>query len=202
LAARRPQGFVDSGLSTVALVGYSLPGFWVAQIAVLGLALRLHLLPAVGIIDVGANHTGLAATVDVSRHLILPALVLSVSEVALVIRVSRSALVAESSKDYVRTARAKGLTEKQALSRHALPNALLAVVTVVGSRIGYLVSGAVLVESVFAWPGLGQLLTAAAQAGDQPVILGLVLLISSAVVLTNLVTDLLYARIDPRIRHR
>jgi peptide/nickel transport system permease protein len=202
LAAQHARGPVDAGISTVALIGYSLPAFWVAQLAVLGLALRLHLLPAVGIIDVGAHHTGMAAALDTGRHLILPALVLSVSEVALLMRVARSALVAESSKDYVRAARAKGLTEDEVMSHHALPNALLAVITVIASRIGYLVSGAVLVESVFAWPGLGQLLTTAALAGDQPVILGMVLLISSSVVFINLVTDLLYAQIDPRIGHR
>jgi ABC-type dipeptide/oligopeptide/nickel transport system permease component len=119
-----------------------------------------------------------------------------------VARVARTGLVQQQGQDYVRTASAKGLTANRALTRHALPNALLPVVTVIGSRVGAFFSGAVLVETVFAWPGLGRLLLDAANERDHPVMLGLVLLVAFSVVLANLVTDLVYARIDPRIRYR
>jgi peptide/nickel transport system permease protein len=176
-----------------------MPAFWLAQLAVLTLALKAGLFPTGAMTDARVAHTGLSATVDIGRHLVLPALVLALSEVALLLRVTRSGLVEELGNDYVAAARAKGVPENVLLKHHALPNALLPVVTVIGSRVGFLVSGAVLVESVFGWPGLGRLLVDAAQSGDHPVILGMVLLISFSVVLANLLTDLAYAWIDPRI---
>jgi peptide/nickel transport system permease protein len=191
-----------TALNALALAVYSLPAFWVAQLAILAVALKAGLLPAGGFNDARAEHTGLDAAVDSARHLILPALVLSLSEVALLARVTRTGLISESRRDYLRAALAKGLSQRQAMSRHALRNALLPVLTVIGSRIGFLVSGAVLVETVFAWPGLGRLLVESAQAGDHPVILGMVLLVSLSVIVVNLVTDLVFARIDPRITYR
>ena len=125
-----------------------------------------------------------------------------VSTLALVARVARTGLMQQEGTDYVRTARMKGLSASVALVRHALPNALLPVVTVIGTRVGTLFSGAVLVETVFGWPGLGGLLLSSAQNRDHPVMLGLVLLVAFSVVLANLVTDLTYAWIDPRIRYR
>ena len=202
LAARRPGSTVDGATNTAALVAYSLPSFWVAQVVVLVVALKAGLLPTGGMNTARAGYTGLSATVDTARHLVLPALVLSLSEVALLARVTRSGLLMQSGKDYLRAARAKGLSERATLLRHAFPNALLPVITVVGGRVGFLVSGAVLVETVFAWPGLGRLIVEAGQSGDHPVILGMVLLISFAVIVVNLVTDLVYAWVDPRIRYR
>jgi peptide/nickel transport system permease protein len=202
LAARRPGSAADGATNTVALVAYSLPSFWVAQVVILFVALKAGLLPTGGMNTARAGYTGLSATVDTARHLVLPALVLSLSEVALLARVTRSGLLMQSGKDYLRAARAKGLSERATLLRHAFPNALLPVITVVGGRVGFLVSGAVLVETVFAWPGLGRLIVEAGQSGDHPVILGLVLLISFAVIVVNLVTDLVYAWVDPRIRYR
>ena len=202
VAARRPHGPADTAVSTFALVGYSLPAFWLAQLAILAVALKLDLLPAGGMTDARAGYTGAVAVVDVARHLVLPGLVLAISEVALITRIARSGLIGQMGSDYLRAARAKGLPEDKAVTRHALPNALLPVVTVVGSRVGFLVSGAVLVESVFAWPGLGSLLVEAARAGDHPVILGMVLLVSCTVVTAAFATDLVYAWLDPRIRYR
>lgn len=199
---RRPHGGIDAGVNLGVLVTYSLPGFWLAQVLILVVALRAGLLPAGGISDARAGHTGAAAAVDTARHLILPALVLAVSEVALLVRVTRTGLRGERGREYVRTARAKGVSEAEVVRHHALPNALLPVITVIGSRVGFLVSGAVLVESVFNWPGLGRLLVEAGQAGDHPVILAMVLLVALVVIVANLVTDLVYAWVDPRIRHR
>ena len=202
LAARRPFGTVDATVSTAALVGYALPVFWLAQLVLLTIAFRTGLFPIQGMTDARAGYTGLAHILDVAHHLVLPALVLAVSEVALIARVTRSGLLGERTRDYMRTARAKGRSDSSALFRHALPNALLAVVTVVGARVGYLFSSAVLVETVFGWPGMGRLLVSSAQTRDHPLILGLVLLVAFTVVLANLLTDVAYAWVDPRIRYR
>jgi len=202
LAARRPFGPFDLGVSTGALVGYALPSFWLAQLAMLTIAFRTGWFPIQGMTDARADYTGLAHYLDVARHLVLPALVLAASEVALITRIARTGILAEMDSDYIRVAQAKGLSPTGALVHHALRNALLPVVTVVGTRIGFLFSGAVLVETVFGWPGLGRLVLSAAQTRDHPLLLGMVLLVAFSLVLSNLLTDLLYARVDPRIRYR
>lgn len=202
IAARRPLGLIDLGVSTTALVAYALPVFWLAQLGLLTLAFRAGWFPIQGMTDARAGFTGLAHVLDIAHHLVLPATVLAVSEVALVARVARTGLMQQQGADYVRTARAKGLSATGSLVRHALPNAMLPVVTVIGTRVGTLFSGAVLVETVFGWPGLGDLLISAARNRDHPVMLGLVLLVAFSVVVTNLLTDLTYAWIDPRIRYR
>jgi peptide/nickel transport system permease protein len=202
LAARRPFGAFDLAVSTTALVGYALPVFWLAQVAMLTIAFRTGWFPIQGMTNARANWTGIHHLLDVGRHLALPSLVLAASEVALITRIARTGILTEMEKDYVMVAQAKGLSPSRALVRHALRNALLPVVTVVGTRIGFLFSGAVLVETVFGWPGLGRLVLSAAQTRDHPVLLGMVLLVAFSLVLANLVTDLLYARVDPRIRYR
>jgi peptide/nickel transport system permease protein len=202
IAARRPLGLLDLGVSTTALVTYALPVFWLAQLGLLTLAFRAGWFPIQGMSDARAETTGLAHLLDIAHHLLLPALVLAVSELALVARVARTGLLQQQGADYVRTARAKGLSASGSLVRHALPNAMLPIVTVIGARVGALFSGAVLVETVFSWPGLGGLLLSAAQNRDHPVMLGIVLLVAFSVVLANLLTDLTYAWIDPRIRYR
>jgi peptide/nickel transport system permease protein len=202
IAARRPFGWVDLGVSTAALVGYALPVFWLAQLAVLAFALGLGVLPVQGMENAGLDLRGLDRVLDIARHLVLPSLVLAASEVALLTRMTRAGLLQEQGKGYIRTADAKGLERSQVLRRHALPNALLPVVTLLGTRVGFLISGAVLVENVFAWPGLGRLLVESAQSRDYSVVLGMVLLVTFALVVANLVTDLAYARIDPRIAYR
>ena len=201
LAARRPFGPFDLGVSTSALVGYSLPSFWLAQLVLLFLAFRLRLFPIQGMTDARADHSGLDHVADVARHLVLPALVLATTELALVTRVTRTGLLQELGKDYVRTARAMGVGERRVVTRHALPNALLPVVTVIGNRVALLFTYTVVVETVFAWPGLGTLLVNASQTRDRPLLLGIVLLLAASVVLANLLTDLVYAWIDPRIRY-
>lgn len=200
LAARRPSGPFDVGVSTTALVGYAVPVFWLAQLAMLFIAYGTGWFPIQGMTDLRANYTGVHHVLDVAHHLVLPATVLAVSEVALVSRLTRTGVVQEMSTAYFTTARANGLSPSRVLFRHALPNAMLPVVTVMGTRLGYLVSGAILVETVFAWPGLGRLLLTATQTNDHPILLGLVLLVAFSVVAANLVTDLVTAAIDPRIR--
>ena len=202
LAARRPFGPVDLAVSTTALIGYALPVFWLAQLAMLTIAFRTGWFPIQGMTDARADYTGWAHIADGARHLTLPALVLAASELALITRMARTGILTEMDQDYVRVAQAKGLSASGALVHHALRNALLPIVTVIGTRIGFLFSGAVLVETVFGWPGLGRLVLSAAQTRDHPVLLGMVLLVAFSLVLANLVTDLVYARVDPRIRYR
>jgi peptide/nickel transport system permease protein len=199
-AARRADRPTDLAVRIAALLGYATPSFWLAQIAALTLALGTGLFPVQGITDARQAWTGWRYAADVLHHLALPALVLAANELALTTRLVRAGVLETLATDYIRTARAKGLSEP-AVIRHALRNALLPVVTVIGGRIGMLFTGAVLVEAVFAWPGLGQLLLSSIQTRDMPVLLALFLLVSLAVILTNLMTDLAYAWLDPRIRY-
>lgn len=201
LAARRPHGARDLLVNAGTLGVYSAPVFWVGQLAILLLAFQLDLFPVQGMRTAGSEATGLAAARDILRHLALPALVLASQEVAALARLTRSGLVDELERDYVRTARAKGLSERAVLLRHALPRALLPVLTVVGARTGHLIAGAAVVEIVFGWPGIGRLLLTALQTRDAPVLLGLFFLVSFTVVIANLITDLVHAALDPRVRY-
>jgi peptide/nickel transport system permease protein len=202
VAARRPQSARDLGIGAAALGVYSAPAFWLAQLAILVVALRLGIAPVQGMTSPGSRETGWTHVADVLRHLALPALVLASQEVAVLVRLTRSGLVDELARDHVRTARAKGVGERAVLLRHALPRALLPAITVVGMRAGHLIAGAVVVEVVFGWPGTGRLLLAALEARDIPVLLGLFLVVSCTVVLVNFATDLAHAAIEPRIRLR
>jgi peptide/nickel transport system permease protein len=200
LAARRAGRPADLALRTGALLAHAMPSFWLAQMAAIVFALGTGWFPVQGLTDARRSLIGWRYALDVAHHLVLPALVLAAGELALTTRLTRTGLLEALATDYARTARAKGLPER-AVVRHALRNALLPLVTVVGSRAGLVVTGAVLVETVFAWPGLGQLLLSSIQTRDVPVLLGLFLLASTTVIVANLVTDLAYAWLDPRIRY-
>lgn len=200
LAARHVGRPADLALRTGALLAHATPSFWLAQMAAIALALGTGWFPVQGLTDARRALSGWRYALDVTHHLVLPALVLAASELALTTRLTRTGVLDALATDYTRTARAKGLPER-AVVRHALRNALLPLVTVVGSRAGMVVTGAILVETVFAWPGLGQLLLSSIQTRDVPVLLGLFLLASTTVIVANLVTDLAYAWLDPRIRY-
>ena len=202
MAAATPHGARDVGVSTAALGIFSAPTFWVGQLAILALSLHLGLFPVQGMTDAGGSAAGWGHACDVARHLALPALVLASQEVAVLLRLTRSAMLDELARDHVRTARAKGLGATTTLVRHALPRTLLPVVTVVGARAGHLIAGAAVVEIIFGWPGMGRLLITALQSRDTPILLGILLVVSATVVLANLLSDLAYAAIDPRIRAR
>jgi peptide/nickel transport system permease protein len=201
LAARYRRHQADIALNTAALLGYATPSFWLGQIALIALAVGSGLFPVQGMTDARNPQTGLAHLMDVLHHLALPAIVLAVNELALTTRLVRTGLLEAFGADYVRAARAKGLSESHVI-RHALRNVMLPIITVIGSRAGMFLSGAVLVEVVFAWPGLGRLLLSSLLSRDYPVLLGMFLVISIGVILANLITDLAYARLDPRIRYQ
>ena len=202
VAASRPHGARDVGISAIALGLYSTPAFWVGQLAILGFSLQFGLFPVQGMTSAGSAATGWLHAWDVARHLALPAMVLASQEIAVVVRITRSTLLDELPRDHIRTARAKGLSDVRVLMRHALPRALLPVVTLLGARVGHLIAGAAVVEIIFGWPGMGRLLLASLQSRDTPILLGLFLVVSFTVVLANLLSDLVYAAIDPRIRVR
>ncbi len=202
LAASRPRGGRDVAVTTVSLGLYAAPVFWVGQVAILVLALGAGWFPVSGMTSAGSDATGLAHAADVAHHMVLPVLVLAAQEIAAVARLTRAGLLDELGQDHVRTAWAKGAPPRSVLVKHALRRALLPVVTVIGGRVGHLVAGTVVVEAVFAWPGLGRLLITALQARDTPIVLGVFFVVAFSVVLANLVTDLVYTRLDPRIRYR
>jgi peptide/nickel transport system permease protein len=200
VAAQRAPGGADVAINTVALALYSTPTFWVAQLAILGVGLGLGWLPVQGMTSPDTATTVTSRSVDVARHLVLPALVLAAQELAVLVRLARTSLLDQLSRDHVRTARAKGVAEFMVVWRHALPQALVPALMVIGARIGHLVAGAVVVEIVFGWPGVGRLLLAALQARDTPILLGLFLVVAFSVVVVNLLTDLLHVAADPRLR--
>lgn len=202
VAAARPHGARDALIGASSLGLYATPAFLAGQLAILVFALRLGWFPVQGMTTARSDATGWARTLDIAHHLVLPVLVLAAQEVAAVARLTRAGLLEELGRDHITTARAKGASEARILVRHALRRALLPVVTVVGGRVGHLVAGTIIVEAVFSWPGVGGLLVSSVQARDTPIVLGLFLLISLTVVLANLLTDLTYAWLDPRVRYR
>jgi ABC-type dipeptide/oligopeptide/nickel transport system permease component len=199
-AAARPNSSADTAANVVALVGYSLPVFWLAELALLFFALQLNWFPAQGMTSLRETKTGFADLLDRAHHLVLPALVIATRYVAVDFRLTRSGMLEVLSQDYVLTARAKGLRGRTILFRHALRNALLPVVTVTGLNVAFAMSGSVLTEVVFGWPGLGRLMLDSISHRDYPVLLGILIFVTIAVVVVNFVTDIVYAMIDPRIR--
>jgi peptide/nickel transport system permease protein len=194
-AARRRGGLADPAASAVALAGFSMPVFVVGMLLVFVFSLRLRWLPPTGYVppaeDLGAF----------LRHLALPVIALAAAPLATVMRMTRSSFLEEASRDFVRTARAKGLEERIVAWRHVLRNALLPVTSIVGLQVGSMFAGAVLVEYIFSWPGINALLLNSLGTRDYPVIQGVVLLGSVLFVAVNLLTDLCYGLVNPRIRH-
>ena len=195
LAAVRWNSLWDTVGSAVALFGVSFPSFWLGIMLILLFSETLHLLPPSGLSEYG-READLASRL---RHAILPTLTLGLIQMASFMRFTRSSLFEVLRQDYVRTARAKGLSARRVIWRHALRNALIPVVTVVGLSLPTLVGGAVLTETVFAWPGIGRLAVGAVFERDYPIIMGVNLLVAGVVITANLVTDIAYCLIDPRI---
>ena len=215
LAARRPHSALDTGAMIGVLVGVSMPVFWTGILLLLVFGGILGWLPLGGILDEGMTFrrlTGVAAVDGVLtgnpavvwsnlRHLVLPAVALGATSMATIARMARSTMLEVLHLDYVRTARAKGMAEPRVVGRHALRNALLPVVTLAGLQLGLLLSGAVLTETIFALPGLGRLAITSVLARDYPVVQGVVVIAAAVFVLANLLVDVLYAYLDPRIRY-
>ena len=215
LAGARPNSWLDNIGTTLGLFGISMPSFWFGIMLILLFAGSLHLLPSAGRSTYGVagkTITGLylvdsliegnwAAFADGIQHMLLPAIALGSAMLGILMRVTRSSVLEVTREDFVLVARAKGLSNRSVLWRHVLRNALVPVVTVVGLETGQILSGSIIVEAVFAWPGLGTLLVSAITSRDYPLVLGLVLFYTLVFVLINLLIDALYAVIDPRITY-
>lgn len=199
-AAPRAGSLYDSGITAISLVGYSVPIFWLGQILVIVFAIKLQWLPAQGMITLREQLTGLAKFTDIVWHLVLPCFSVTIYYLAVVARVTRASVLEAMSQDFVLTARAKGLNRRSVLWRHILPNALIPVATVIGYNFGNSLTGAIMVETVFAWPGLGQLFITSIGNRDYPVLQGIFLFTAITVVLVNVATDMMYALLDPRVR--
>jgi peptide/nickel transport system permease protein/oligopeptide transport system permease protein len=187
MAATRPYSAFDYSLSMVTLFGVSMPVYWLGLMLIIVFAIQLNWLPAAGS--------------DQPGSIVLPALTLAAFSVAIVARMTRASMLEVLGQDYVRTARAKGISERRTIALHALRNALIPIVTAVGLQFGTLLGGAVLTESVFGWPGMGLLLVDSIFSRDYPMVQGIVLTFAALFILTNLLVDLLYAWIDPRIHY-
>ncbi len=196
ISAVRRNSFPDYSFSVLALLGISSPAFLTALLGLYIFSVRLKLAPSGGMLTPATDFS----IPDLLRHLALPALVLSIGHAALIMRYMRSSMLETLNQDYVRTARAKGVREFWVVVKHTLRNAMLPVVTLIGSTIGLAVGGAIFTESVFNWPGMGLLLINAVETRDYPVIMGATLVIGACVIIVNILTDLAYAVIDPRIK--
>ena len=199
-ASRKPGGFVANLVTVLSLAGYSAPVFWTGIVLLLLFSATIPLFPLSGMYDVRADSAGLLLALDVAHHLVLPAITLAIVFLAQYSRISRASILDVLGAEYIRTARAKGLSDRAVLFRHALPNAILPVVTVAGLQFGNMLSGAVLVEVVFNWPGLGQLAFESILRRDHPTVLGILFFATAMVVAANLLTDIAYGIVDPRIR--
>lgn len=195
VSATKQYSVWDYGSSVLALVGVSIPGFFLGIGLIYIFSLQLHLLPVSGMRSLGVQ-----STQDLIRHIVLPAFVLSVGTMGAVTRYTRSSMLDVVRQDYVRTARAKGVKERLVVYKHALRNALLPVITLLGLQLPNLLAGAIITEQVFNWPGMGRLVIEAINNRDYPVLMGTSLLSAVLVVLGGLLTDVLYSVADPRIR--
>lgn len=198
LVAAARRGTLADRLTTVAaMLGQSMPAFWVGLLLIITFSLRLGWLPGTGMYSPAGNE-GVA---DLLVHLILPAVTLALVPLSIIARLTRSSMLDVIGQDFIRTARAKGLAERTVIGKHAFRNILVAMATVFGLQAGFLLAGAVYVETVFSWPGIGFMMVNAILTRDFPLVQGGVLLVAATYVLINLATDLVYAYVDPRIRY-
>jgi len=198
--ARRPESPVSHGVTVFSLVGYSMPVFWTGYLLIIAFASNVRWFPIAGMRDVRFEGNRFEEWLDIAHHLVLPALTLGLIYLAQYSRLSRASMLEVLQSDYVRTARAKGLAERKVVYKHALRNAVIPVITIAGLQFGALLSGALLVETVFNWPGLGRLAADSVFQRDAPVLLGVLICSAALVVVINILTDVVYRMIDPRIR--
>ena len=198
--ARRPGSALDGAVSAIAVGLFSMPVFWLGLMLVLFFAVELQVLPAMGMSSVDGPREGVGRMLDVAWHMVLPVLALTTVSLGQYVRLARSAVAEVMGESYITTVRAIGFPDRTILMHYALRNALLPVVTVLGLQLGLVLTGAVLTESVFSWPGLGRLIYDAILARDTPVIMGAFIVMSVTVAVASLATDLVYAALDPRVK--
>ncbi|MEW6644835.1 MAG: ABC transporter permease [Pseudomonadota bacterium] len=200
VSARRPHGLLSHGVTVLSLAGYAAPIFWTGLMLLLLFGSVWPILPVTGMSDVVNPKSGLAYVLDVLHHLVLPSVTLALVFIAQYSRLARVNMIDVLSADYIRTARAKGLPEWIVVTKHALRNTLIPIVTIIGLQFGNLFAGAVLVETVFSWPGMGRLVFDSILRRDYPTLMAVLFFSALMVMAANIVTDMVYRLIDPRIR--
>ncbi len=198
-AGTRKDSLADRVAVILSILGYSMPVFFLGLLVLIVFALHLGWFPTQGMYDIRNPQEGWGLVKDVAHHLVLPVITYSAFQLALIFRVTRVKMQQVMAEDYIVTARAKGVREGRVVFRHAVPNTLLPIVTILGLNLEWLLAGSVLTETVFAWPGLGRLMFDAVSARDFPLLMGLFVVISAFVIIVNLMTDILYRFIDPRV---
>jgi peptide/nickel transport system permease protein len=201
LSARKPYSLADNTISVFSLFGYCVPAFWLGQMLMAAFAIELGWLPSQGMKTVGVDLQGVSLIIDRTAHLALPFAALAIRHLAVNARMMRSSMLEVAYEDFVTVARAKGLDEKAVIAHHMVPNALMPVVTIIGVDVGFLFTGSVLVESVFGWPGIGRLMYESIVKRDYPVLMGNFLITTVLVVVVNLIVDLIYLWLDPRVKY-
>jgi len=200
ISARKPNGISSHFVTMLALFGYSAPVFWTGILLLIAFSLKIPLFPVAGMRDITIEGGFFVQAADIARHLVLPVITLGSIFLALYSRLSRATMMEVLGSDYVRTAKAKGLSEREVVYKHALKNSLSPVITLAGLQFSAVISGAVLVEAVFSWPGLGTLAFQSIIARDTPTILGILFFSALVVIIGNLLTDFALRLVDPRMR--
>jgi peptide/nickel transport system permease protein len=198
-ASKYPSG-LDSGIVVTSLAFYSMPIFWFGLLLLYVFSRELGWFPSGGMYDIIDKKTGIAHIADVGRHAVLPVLTLAAYQLPIFVRISRASVIETMREDYITTARAMGISERRVFSRHALRNALLPTVTVAGMTLGFVLTGAIMTETVFSWPGIGMLMWQGILNRDYPILMGVFLFASISVVVASFLTDMVYAFLDPRVR--
>ena len=201
LSAVKARTQIDYWVTIASLFGYSMPTFWLGLILIMVFSLHLGWFPTMGMLTLGAQRTGWSGVVDVVHHLVLPTITLGTFYLAIYARLIRASMLEILGQEFITTAWSKGLSARTVHYKHALRNALLPVITIAGLQLGFMFTGAVLTETIFAWPGMGGLTYQAILQRDYALLMGLFLMVSVCVILMNLFTDLLYSVVDPRIRY-
>jgi peptide/nickel transport system permease protein len=203
IAAARQGKKIDVTSLAFSLITYSMPTFWLGIMLVIFFSVTLNLFPTSGMVTAGmVFDNSFEKAVDVLMHLFLPALTLSLVLIGQFVLIMRNSLIEVLTEDYITTAKAKGFSEKLIMKRHALPNAMLPMVTIIAINIGFMIAGAIQIETVFSWPGLGRLMYEALNNRDYPLLQGIFLIVSVCVVLANLIADIIYGYLDPRINNK
>ena len=196
----RRQSVFGISIMSITICCYAVPVFWLGQLMLLAFAVQADLFPVHGMVDARNFYQGWRLWLDIAHHMVLPSLTLTIHQIAFVVVITRASMTTEMRKPYFLTALSKGNSMSRAQYAHALPNGSLSIITLIGNRVGWVIAGAILVENVFAWPGLGRLIVTSSLNRDYPVILGVVLLAALLTLTANLLVDLIYGLVDPRIR--
>lgn len=202
VTATRQGGLLDRVINSISYFFYSMPSFWLGMMAILVFSTTLKTLPTSGMVSLRASYKGMAHVADVAKHMILPAGTLIMIQIPVYLRIFRTSVSQTMAEDFITTFRAAGMDEKKIFRRYVFKNSILPTITVFGMNLAYTVMGAALIEVVFAWPGIGRMMLDAIAKRDYPLLMGIYLILSISVAVVAVITDLVYAAVDPRIRYK